>query len=194
MNQKIKTIVIFAVLVIVIGGSSIAYSLLKDKTADSSSNIQDIVKDGITASGEEKERIPAPDFSVTDRDGKKVLLSSLFGKPIVLNFWASWCPPCKAEMPHFNDVYKEYKNDVIFMMVDLIDGQRETVSIGKKYVQDQGFEFPVYFDVGQEAADAYSISSIPTTLFIDKDGMVVTGFQGSIDENTLKESIELAKK
>lgn len=191
MNQKIKTIVIFAALVIVIGGSSIAYSLLKDQTA--SKNIKDIVKDGITASGEERERVPAPDFKVTDQDGNQVMLSSLFGKPIVLNFWASWCPPCKAEMPNFNKVYKEVKNDFTFMMVDLVDGQRETVTTGKTYIQNQGYEFPVYFDVDQEAADAYSISSIPTTLFIDSNGMVAAGYTGAISENTLLESIDLIK-
>jgi thiol-disulfide isomerase/thioredoxin len=130
----------------------------------------------------------APDFTMTDINGNSVLLSSLIanGKPIVINFWASWCPPCKVEMPDFDKLYKETGNEVQFVMLDLTDGQRETAEKGARYVQDQGFSFPVYFDTKQEAAYTYGIRSIPTTLFIDKDGYIVTGAQGAINEATLR--------
>ncbi len=78
------------------------------------------------------------------------------------------------------------------MMVNLVDGQRETTETGAQYITDQGFAFPVYFDTEQEAAGAYGIMSIPTTLFIDKDGYIITGAQGPIDAETLKKGIELA--
>lgn len=146
-----------------------------------------------TNTQEQDDRIKAPDFTVLDSEGKQVKLSDLFGKPIVLNFWASWCPPCKSEMTHFNKVYADVKEDVIFMMVDLVDGQRETVDKGKEYIKGEKFTFPVYFDTNQEAAIAYQIQSIPTTFFIDKDGYIVSGSQGAIDEETLLAGIEYIK-
>lgn len=144
--------------------------------------------DGQGADASEKTK--APDFTVTDMDGAQVKLSEMYGKPVVVNFWASWCPPCKAEMPDFDRVYLEKGNDVTFMMVDLV-GMRETKESGEKYIEEQGFSFPVYFDTKQEAAAAYGISSIPTTLFIDKDGYIVTGARGAIDERTLRYGIDL---
>lgn len=137
-----------------------------------------------------QEKVKAPDFTVIDRDGNKVKLSDMFGKPVVVNFWASWCPPCKAEMPDFDKVYGEIGSDVTFMMIDLVGG-RETRELGEKYVDEQGFSFPVYFDTEQEAAMIYGITAIPTSLFIDKDGYIVTAAQGAIDEKTLRHGVSL---
>jgi thiol-disulfide isomerase/thioredoxin len=140
----------------------------------------------------DSKKIKAPDFTMTDRSGNNFLLSDIGGgKPIVLNFWASWCPPCKVEMPEFNKIYKETGDEVQFIMLDLTDGQRETVQKGIQYVEEQGFSFPVYFDTVQEGAYFYGIRAIPTTLFIDRDGYVVTGAQGAINEQTLRRGIEL---
>lgn len=135
----------------------------------------------------------APDFTVFDAQGNEVKLSDFSGKPIVLNFWASWCPPCKEEMPHFDEVYADEKDNVVFMMIDMVDGQRETQKKGQQYVSDQGYDLPVYFDNQQQAAATYGISSIPTTVFIDKDGNIITGYQGAIDKETLLKGIDLIK-
>lgn len=145
------------------------------------------------SSSQESEKQAAPDFTVYDAQGNEVSLSDFAGKPVVLNFWASWCPPCKGEMPHFNEVYAEEKDNVVFMMVDMVDGQRETQKKGQQYIADQGYDLPVYFDNQQQAAAAYGISSIPTTVFIDKDGNIVTGYQGAIDKDTLLKGIDLIK-
>lgn len=139
------------------------------------------------------DKISAPDFTVFDANGKKVKLSDFQGKPVVLNFWASWCPPCKGEMPHFNAQYQNAGNDVVFLMIDLTDGERETQTKAENYVKEQGFEFPVYFDSEQQAANIYGISSIPDTFFIDQDGYIVRAYQGAIDEKTLAAGIELIK-
>lgn len=133
----------------------------------------------------------ANDFTVTDADEKDFALSSAFGKPIVLNFWASWCPPCKSEMPEFQTAYETYGSDVQFVMVNLTDGERETIETASAFVKDKGYTFPVYFDVNQDAAYAYQISSIPATYFIDKDGKVAASVQGMLDAATLKEGISL---
>jgi thiol-disulfide isomerase/thioredoxin len=126
--------------------------------------------------------------------GESVKLSDFIGKPVVLNFWASWCPPCKREMPHFNEVYSEFKNEVEFMMVDLVDGKRETVEKGKKHIQDQGYNFPVYFDTNQGAAAAYNISSIPTTVLIDAQGNIADVYQGYMEKDELISGIRLIQK
>jgi thiol-disulfide isomerase/thioredoxin len=134
----------------------------------------------------------ALDFTMTDINGNSVQLSTLIanGKPIVINFLSSLCPHCKVEMPDFDKLYKETGDEVQFVMLDLTDGQRETAEKGARYVQDQGFSFPVYFDTKQEAAYTYGIRSIPTTLFVDKDGYIVTGAQGAISETALRRGIK----
>ncbi|MGI6086006.1 MAG: TlpA family protein disulfide reductase [Acetivibrionales bacterium] len=144
-------------------------------------------KDAQEEEPEEDEPLEALDFTVQDYDGNEVKLSDYIGTPIVLNFWASWCPPCKDEMPHFNKVSEEYsKDELIFLMVDLVDGGRETVEKGKKHVEDNGYTFTVLFDTEQDAAITYGIRSIPTTLFIDKNGHILGGFDRGINEEMLR--------
>ena len=137
----------------------------------------------------------ALDFALEDWDGNATSLYDLIaqGKPIVLNFWASWCPPCKGEMPEFEKVFKELGDDVQFIMLNVTDGQRETRAIGEKYVNDQGYTFPVFFDSSQEGSIVYGIRYIPTTLFIDSNGYIVAGAQSAIDEKILRQGIEMIK-
>lgn len=195
MNKKTKTSIWTAAFVLFIVVAVLGYNLLSQKVLPQD-NIEMTQNKGQAPqdSQEQKtEKIKAPDFTVLDAEGNAVKLSELFGKPIVLNFWASWCPPCKGEMPEFNKVYEEVGGDITFMMVDLADGQRETKEKGAEYVKGQGFTFPVYFDTEQDAARKYGIASIPTTIFIDKDGYIVTGAERAIDEKTLRKGIDLIK-
>lgn len=129
------------------------------------------------------------DFSVLDAEGKTVKLSDFYGKPIVLNFWASWCPPCKAELPDFEAAYKKYDGKVTFLMVNLTDNRQETVEVAKSFVESQGYTFPVYFDTTYEAAYKYGVRSIPQTYFIDAEGNVVAKATGMISGNQLEEGI-----
>lgn len=138
----------------------------------------------------EPEIYPAIDFTMKDIDGNSISLSDYYGKPIVLNFWASWCGPCKSEMPEFNKVYLDLKDDVNFLMVDLVDGSRETIKKGSKFVEDNSYEFPVFFDVDQEGAYYYSVMAIPSTIIIDKDGNIANYYQGAISESVLKKELD----
>ena len=129
----------------------------------------------------------APDITVYDAAGKSVKLSDLRGKPVVLNLWASWCSPCKQEMPGFQAVCDKYAGQVEFMMVNLT-GQ-DKIEDAKAFLADAGYTFPVYYDTDNAAAMNYSTGSIPTTIFIDKDGNLVTYAIGAIDEATLEKGI-----
>ena len=139
-------------------------------------------------------KIKAPDFAAENTEGETVHLSDLAGKPVVLNFWASWCPPCKSEMPEFDSVYQEMGEEVCFMMVNLTDGDRETRASAMKFIEAQGYEFPVYLDTEQDAVVTYGVTSIPTTYFIDKDGFIAARAVGAIDKETLLEGIRMAQE
>lgn len=139
----------------------------------------------------EAEKIEAPDFTVTDIDGNEVRLSDFKGKPVVLNFWASWCGPCKSEMPAFDTAYADMGEDVAFLLVNMTDGSRETVDTASAYVEEQGFQVPVYYDTEISAAIAYGVSSLPTTYFIDTDGFLVARAAGAIDGETLQKGIDM---
>lgn len=128
----------------------------------------------------------APDFTVLDKDGNTVRLSEKFGKPVVINFWATWCPPCKQELPDFDKLCKEYGDRVVFMMVNLTDGYRDTVDGTKRFVSGKGYTFPVYFDTKDNAASAYNVSSIPQTTFIDAKGNIYTTRIGAMNEAMLR--------
>lgn len=134
---------------------------------------------------------PAPDFTVYDKEGNPVKLSDMKGTPVVLNFWASWCPPCRSEMPEFDEICKEYEGKVIFMMVNLTDGQSETQESAQSFIDSMGYTFPVYFDKDSDAAYKYGIQSIPTTFFIDAEGNLVAYGQGAMDGATLKQGISM---
>lgn len=139
----------------------------------------------------EPEKIMAVDFAVEDAAGEQVNLLSFVGKPIVLNFWASWCGPCKSELPDFQAAYEKYGEEIEFVLVNMTDGVRETKEIAANYMEEQGFTLPVYYDTAQEAAYTYGVYSLPTTYFIAKDGEIVAGANGMLDAETLEYGISL---
>lgn len=138
----------------------------------------------------------APDFTVEDSDGKSVTLRELQkeGKPVVLNFWASWCPPCRAEMPDFQKLYDSYKDKVSFIFVNATDGDRETKAIAKGFLQKTGYTFPVYFDTKNEGAIAYSVQYLPTTLVLKPDGTIYGKVQGQATEKQMAQTLDALVK
>lgn len=135
----------------------------------------------------------AVDFSVYDENEEKVNLSNFKGKPVVINFWATWCGYCTKEMPFFEDAYLKEK-DIVFMMINATDGVQETKEKAKQYVKQNNFTFPVYYDKELEATNKYQVYSFPMTLFINKDGNIVTKHIGMITKEKLMEEINKIKE
>ena len=138
---------------------------------------------------EQKELSMAPDFTVYDGVGNPVKLSDFIGTPVVVNFWASWCGPCKSEMPAFDALSAKYEGKVAFLMVNLTDGSRETVEGAQSFIQSAGYTFPVYFDTDRSAAMAYGVYSIPATYLIDAEGHAVAYGIGALSEETMESAI-----
>ena len=176
MTNKHKLILWVLALGLLIACANIAYQLLgKDAAPDNLADTQ--------------QKNPAPDFKVKYIDGFD--LSELKGTPVVINFWASWCPPCKQELPDFEAMYKKYSPQVDFMMINVTDGAQETEKSAKAYLDSQNFTFPVYFDVYLQGSYAYGITSLPTTIFVDSEGNIVTYAVGMIDGETLEKGIKM---
>lgn len=133
----------------------------------------------------------APDFTVYDAEGNAYRLSDFRGKPVILNFWASWCGPCTSEMPEFQSFYETYGGDIHFVIVNLTDGVQETVESASAYIGGQGYTFPVYYDTDMDAARAYSVNAIPATYFIDAEGGQVARTQGALNADTLQKGVDM---
>ena len=191
MENKKKTFILLAVLAAVLLLAGLAYNLLGDRFAGDQLAAQPTAQpDGSTAGGV-PEDIPAADFTVYDADGNEVRLSDYFGKPIVLNFWASWCGPCKMEMPDFAAKNKELDGAVQFLMINMTDGQRETIETATAFMEDNDLDLPYFFDTESEAAMTYGAYALPTTYFINADGNVIARAQGAIDAATLQQGIDM---
>lgn len=112
---------------------------------------------------------PAPDFKLEDLDGETVSLRDLRGKPVLLNFWATWCPPCRAEMPYLQEVFEEWQGKELVVLTIDIGESRATV---QNYLQSYKLSLPVLLDISKIVSYRYGFRYIPTTFFIDKDGII----------------------
>lgn len=181
-------------LVAVIAGAAIAYNALAP--AASSETGQLASKGSTTGSSEDaqtdgEERDMAPDFTMVAADGETVSFSQLRGKPVVLNFWASTCGPCQQEMPGFQSAFDEYGSQVQFAMVDVVGFNGETEDRAKRFIAEQEYTFPIFFDREGNASIEYGLTSIPRTFFIDAEGYVIAMGSGMLDESALQRGIAM---
>ena len=189
MNRK-SLILTAAALLLIIVGALVGYTYLS--RGESAPQLSE--NDGEAAVEGEGESAPqpAPDFTVYDAEGNEITLSALMdGKPTVLNFWASWCGPCRSEMPHIQEAYERLSGEVSFVMINMTDGQRETQESAEEYMAESGWTFPIYFDSDYDAAMTYGAYSLPQTYFIDAEGRLIAAARGSMSAEVLQSGIDM---
>lgn len=166
----------------------------KEENSGGNDSQKDSNNENSNTGSNDEDRIKSIDFTLTDQYGKTHKLSDYEGKVVFLNFWATWCPPCKEEMPHIEQLYKDYnKNneDVVILGVASPnlgrEGSREHVV---NFLKEQGYTFPVALDEDGALAYQYGINAFPTTFIIDKEGYVTQYIPGAMDKETMASFIE----
>ncbi len=193
MNKKVLILLLGLVLLLAVAG--LAYNGLSSTVQMDNLAAGDTVEAPVPeGTGESVNTNLAPDFTVYDLEGNAHALSDFRGKPVIVNFWASWCGPCKSEMPDFEEKFLEYGEEIHFLMVNLTDGSQETVDSAYSFVAGQGYTFPVYYDTALSGAVAYAVSAVPATYFIDENGALVAYGKGAMDAATLQKGIDMLLK
>ena len=126
----------------------------------------------------------APDFQLQNLDGQTISLGDLRGKPVLVNFWTTWCPPCRSEMPFLQQIYEEWSDTgLVLLAVDSGESQARV----KEFLETRSLSLPVLLDTDNRVAQKYNIRGIPTTFFIDRDGIIQEKIVGAFPS---KEAIE----
>ena len=195
MNKK-KIIIIALCAVLLFAAAIFGYNYLSENYQPKSEDLSGTVSEPENPKEENEQQtsaediIRAPDFTVYDAEGEAVNLSDFSGKPVVINFWATWCGYCVREMPAFEKIAAEYADDVVFMMINVTDGQQETKEEALAFIEEKGYTFPVYYDTDLSATMAYGAYSLPATGFITESGVFAGGQMGAMSEETLVNYIE----
>lgn len=127
----------------------------------------------------EETPVPAPDFPLTTWEGEEIHFSDLLGKPLLLNIWATWCPPCRNELPFFQQAFEKYGEEITFVFLSVDDDKADA----EEFMTENGYTFPVYMDVPSNSLMAYGIGSIPVTVLVDPEGNIIAGQVGSLTED-----------
>lgn len=190
MKQKKTVLVLLLAFVLLLGGAYLLYTRLEGSVNTYQLSAQETRAPDGTAASETPGPVPAPDFTVYDEAGNEVRLSDYLGKPVVVNFWASWCGPCRMEMPEFQEKHLELGGEVQFLMINMTGG-RETVETARDFIAGQGYTFPVLYDTEGDVAVTYGAYALPTTYFIDAEGYAIAQARGAINSETLQAGIDM---
>lgn len=186
-----KKIIILGFAVILIALSvhtvDVYHSSKKDSIAEEKSEVNNLKKPSKAFDLQSNiELKKAPDFTLTDLNGKEVKLSELKGKKVFLNFWATWCPPCRGEMPDIEKIYQDTKDsDLVIIAVEL----GEPINTVKSFINKNKYHFKVLLDLDQSVGATYHISAIPTSYFINSDGNIVSTNTGAMTLEEMKQHI-----
>jgi thiol-disulfide isomerase/thioredoxin len=170
MKSKPKLNLIMLVTVIIIAALAVLYMYLPEDKSKIAGENKAIAAETISESTKpNSDYALAPDFALTDINGDIVKLSDYRGKVVFVNFWATWCPPCRAEIPHFIELVEEFEDDFIVLGIS-VDRPNDKAKV-PGFAESYNINYPVLFADEQIAAYG-QISSIPTTFVVDKDGYV----------------------
>lgn len=188
MKQKWGWIIGIAVLAVLLAAAAFLYPRLAEKNEV----MPDQNASETAGPPQAQNTVSAPEIVLSDAEGSEIDFSSIRGdKPAVINFWSSKCPPCRSEMPDFEKAYQKYGDTVQFIMINVYGALGETETSGKEYIAEEGYTFPVYYDMDQSATITYGINSFPTSYFIDASGNIVTGARGAITESMLEKGLSM---
>ncbi|MDN3016658.1 thiol-disulfide oxidoreductase ResA [Paenibacillus sp. BSR1-1] len=173
--MKKRRLVIRTVILLVLG-AAVIYTLYANFTKDNKLKV---------AVGE-----TAPDFVLTDMQGNKHRLSDYRGQGVFLNFWGTWCPPCKKEMPYINNQYQQFKDKGVQVLS--VDIQESELAVNQ-FAEHYKLDFPIMIDTDKEVMTAYGIDPLPATFLIDKNGKVIKYSTGEMSEDTVRDFMEKIK-
>ncbi|MFX3623345.1 MAG: peroxiredoxin family protein [Ectobacillus sp.] len=136
----------------------------------------------------------APDFELQTVDGKQVKLSDFKGKKVIVNFWATWCPPCRKEIPEMQAFYNKYEKDTVILAVNYTaserTGGREKV---QSFIQENGITFPVLLDASSTVSNMYKVITLPTSYFVDKKGIIRHKYIGPMTVEYMEKTVQAFK-
>lgn len=190
MSKRVRLMLMVIVFGALMFGATLLYDTLKKSMEEKPVTPSSSSVSSDTGSSSEVQKVFVEDFTVKDLDGNDVKLSDFKGKAVVLNFWASWCGPCKEEMPLLQEYYDTYKEqDVVFMMVNVTDGMRETKDKVTKYLDENPYTFPIYLDDKGAVYQSFGAQYIPVTIFIDKEGYATAAYQTMMNKTILDKEL-----
>ena len=173
--MKKRRLVIRSIILLLLG-AAVVYTLYANFTKDTKQKV---------AVGAQ-----APDFALVDMQGKKHQLSDYRGQGVFLNFWGTWCPPCKKEMPYINNQYHQYKDKGVQVLT--VDIQESELAVNQ-FAERLKLDFPIMIDTDKEVMSTYGIDPLPATFLIDKNGEVVEYYTGALTEEKVREFMEKIK-
>jgi len=195
MSENLKTSGLYLLIMGGIGGSILLLLLIFGPFIPGSSTNTSQNTSGVNQKVEIKAGTPAPDFRLVSLSGDEYSPNELHGKWIVLNFWASWCPPCKAELPELLEFYDEInKSDgiarsVLLLGINLIRSEKNPESL-PGFIKEQKIDFPILSDTTGEISELYQIESIPTTIIIDQEGIIRSVRVGAVTRQWLESQVK----
>ncbi|RKO65939.1 TlpA family protein disulfide reductase [Desulfofundulus salinus] len=189
MNKRLFSVVILSVIVVsLIAAYAYVWSGGKERGKDGTPPAATGNKEsGVPVGTEVGQR--APDFTLTTTGGKEVSLSNFRGRPVVLNFWATWCPPCREEMPAIQSFYEKRGGEIQVLAVNLTASEKSAAHV-KDFLKAGGFTFPVLLDTRNTTAQEYLVRAIPTTFFIDREGIIRGIHTGPMTLEMLEKAVE----
>ena len=183
-SSKKSALIIVLVLVAIVILGVIGYNALKSSSLPKSN--MDVVE-----SQSDAPTLADLNCVIYDEAENALELSGIAnGKPLIINFWTTWCPHCVEEMTGFQEAFDAYGDRISFAMVDCVDGNRETIDAGSTYIKENGFTFPVYYDVDQSAVVNFGVAGIPSTVVFDSNGSLVLARAGELERDQLFALVE----